>query len=268
MAEVLGLISSIALILTAVDNSVKVVNKVIKLTSASTADSRLETLRWRVRTESWRVEEWANNVTFNQTAIKQDRLDLVDEIRQQLKEASNRVELRLAKFTRGAASSRPVQRLKSRYGWDAGGYDDCKDIADLMRALNEALVTLVPPLPSYPGRSADATGTAPRTSQHIPEPLSSAPSAPTREIENLWQSCSRAMNVLGSQQRTTDAALMSLHLRICIWGAGLLHKSTGNLDALLSADKRAPLRRYILSQFVEIVVVQGACICDHLLSAN
>jgi hypothetical protein len=250
-------IASVVLMLAAVNNGFRAINKLIKLTSASTADSRLDTIKWRAQTEKWKAEEWANNVAINKTPIEKDRLDLVNEITAQLNEASKKADIRLAKFSRGA-SGKITQRFISRYQWDAGGYDDCKDLADLMQALNEALRTLVPPLPSYPGGFAPATGPRPQTSQDTPETTFPTPSTPTREIKNLWQACSSAMNVLGSQHRSTDAAFMSLHQRVWMWGSGLSHESTGDLDSLVSSDQRAPLKSYILSQLVEIVVVQGS----------
>lgn len=257
MAEVVGIFTTAVLILSVVSNVATFTSRITKLSaSGHSADSRVETLKWRIITEKLKTEEWANNVTINGTEISPERMATVDEITgilaQTAKKASDRLDGFLLQSDR-----KTMQRIRSHYRWDSGGYDEVKDLADLMQALNEALRTLIPPLPSYPGMASPSAPTEDHVeaSQPVGAPVLGQP----RQIYMLFQACNDAMSTLGHQNRETDEEIAALYSRLRLWGSGIF-ESAMDLDSLTSQPNRDTLRQYILSQLIDIAVVQ-----EHLL---
>lgn len=247
--EIIGLTSSVVLIISAVSQAANLSNKIIRLRQqASTADSRLQTLKWRIRTEKVRSEEWCNNVVINRTIIEPEGMTAVLEILVELREANDRISGRLNKYSFDKTTS-VSRRLVTAAKWDNGGYDDAKDLADLMQDLNDCLVTLVPPLPSYSGpmhqdtqdnRSNAITPVSPAV-----EPVSSSHTSP--EIYSLYRGCIVALRALGSQDKPEDSSFMKAWHRFSLWGGNVFRDKAQALDDLLAAEARSIARGYIIS---------------------
>lgn len=206
--EIIALTSSVVLIISAVSQAANLSNKIIRLTQqASTADSRLQALKWRIRTEKLRSEEWCNNVVMNRTTIEPEGMTAVLEILVELREANDRISGRLNKYSFDKTTS-VSRRLVTAAKWNNGGYDDAEDLADLMHDLNDCLVTLVPPLPSYSGpmhqdtqdnRSNAITPVSPAVdpSSERDHPISHT----SPEIYSLYRGSVVALRALGSQDK-------------------------------------------------------------------
>ena len=112
--------------------------------------NRLQSLIWRLHSERLRLLQWCNTVGLDgrNVRIDPDQMRVVEDMSGELRHATVRVAGRLDTFTVVETSSMR-RRLRTAARWAGDGYDETRNMVDLMHALNELLVTRVPVLPAY-----------------------------------------------------------------------------------------------------------------------
>ena len=173
------------------------------------------------------------------------------------------------------------ERMKANLRFIAGGYDDLKVITDTLAAMNEALRSMVPILPSYDGGPATSTR-PPRALQeeqsisdsdhhvtrvrHDPSANAPAPenSAPIAEdapltlpsIQTIWRLAAAGLTKIAMAKR--DNLLKICAGRLKLWGLGLFEDGFTLDDVLVSRiSKDSPFYRVLISSLANILLLEG-----------
>ena len=167
--------------------------------------------------------------------------------------------------------------LKARTSFLFGGYHDLKEFVDTLAAMNNALDSIAPPLPTcspkvYRDRSpirfsspmtmddvspaVEPSPTQEAIAQNIHEAVGVHGPTTTSPVHSIYEATLDTLVVLSVRRRDPQTARSASRLEL--WGAGLLKLSIP-LDVVFESDKDGcrPLRCCILKNLTEILVWEG-----------
>lgn len=257
-------------ILTFVNTSFDIAKKYHR---AVTNDNRFKTLYWNFLAERKITNGWANNMRLNPGGIPSEEANTVDEIRCSLEASYKKVDKRMNTYQ--PSDTGKVTSPSARIKWLTGGYEDLRDLLGLIRALNQALRTIAPPLPQYSDTNPSYRPPPPVPSreevvdnQDLPAELPQPHEDTT--LRQLYMVCLQNLSQMIASARSLGDELGRVEDRLRVWGDGLIHDELP-LDALLHESNAYmhQIRIFLLSAFVDLAFTQGVSpFLSTLLQAN
>ncbi|KAK3639933.1 hypothetical protein LTR56_012107 [Elasticomyces elasticus] len=258
-------ISAVYAILAVVD----IANKSYKLVrEIKDADIRMDILRARLLAEKTASETWANQIRLadGRSSIPPDKQVDVEKLYEKLKFYYQNVEDFFEKLETPEGGKRTMVFLRKAF--IAGGYARLRDLIDAIKAINDALKAIAPPLPPYSRFVFDESG---RSEVHTPYWQIAADStdsdSPSRDVEdamvgkiysirlrNVYQAAIDGLLALSK----TDRAMLQVAARLRLWGVGLFEEPY-SLDAICHSsqgDTAGVLRHGILQGMSHILVLE------------
>ena len=116
---------------------------------------KVDQIYYRILAEKETTEAWANQMRIAngmdlQTSIPPDKLDEVTKLLSKLVQYVKTAEDKYAKVElKPADQKNTIANLRARAQFVLSGYDDLKDLVDVITSMNKALTTIAPPLPPY-----------------------------------------------------------------------------------------------------------------------
>lgn len=255
-----------------------------KVISASTRlqDPRVDQVYYRLLAEKKRTEGWAShmrvlNSTDLRATIPPEEYDEVVILLKKLDAYYRQAQEKFIAIEPSKEGPITIPFLKARARFLAGGYENLRDFVDTLAAMNKALKSIAPPLPSYsPGAFRDRSpirvssvlsldsfsisnsssmpqerAQSVHEKQNLDEPIR------ILSVHSIYEATLDALAVLSTRLRSPQIAYSASRLRV--WGAGLF-KMTTPIDLVFENDEGECqlLRNCILKILVEILVWEGA----------
>ena len=116
---------------------------------------KVDQIYYRILAEKETTEAWANSMRIAngmdlETSIPPDKLDEVTKLLGKLVEYVKVAETKYAKVElKSADQKNTIANLKARALFVLSGYEDLKDLVDVIASMNKALLTIAPVLPPY-----------------------------------------------------------------------------------------------------------------------
>lgn len=307
MAEVVTVGYLILTLVQVTNNAYRLINK-IKYSAP-----KVDQIYYRMLAEKETTEAWANQMRMAngmdlQTSIPPDKLDEVTKLLNKLMMYVKAADEKYAKVElKSADQKNTIANLKARAQFVLSGYDDLKDLVDVIASMNKALTTIAPPLPPYSRHMYPEGSTRPQVQRLISDygqpsstprsmggttavetTLSRAqteqasdigPDHPTGNVYNLehlpslksiYGLCLNAMDMMAHRGR--HALLQNSSARLKLWGAGIFEPPVplDNVLMLRKKDSNA-VRQAFLKVMAYILVLQGMFLphlCMHKATSN
>lgn len=242
----------------------------------------------RLLAEKAASETWANQVRLadGRSSIPPDKVVEVEALVKKLQGYYERVETTFARFENSEGKTSLMRKA-----WATGGYERLKDLVDAIKAINDALKAVAPPLPPYSRFLYDASGRAevettpgfhPRhRSTESTVALQSAglvastgvegatdaaalPRVHAVRLSDVYHAATDGLSVLSEG----DDTVAHLTARLRLWEVGLFDKPAPLDDICkpldLEADQTDPLRQGILQALGHILVLEGRSCEDNV----
>lgn len=116
---------------------------------------KVDQIYYRILAEKETTEAWANPMRIAngmdlESSIPPDKLNEVTKLLRKLVEYVKVAEARYAKVQlKSADQKNTIANLRARAVFVLAGYDDLKDLVDVIASMNKALLTIAPVLPPY-----------------------------------------------------------------------------------------------------------------------
>ena len=293
---------------------VQVTNNAYRLiNSIKYSAPKVDQIYYRILAEKETTEAWANQMRMAngmdlQTSIPPDKLDEVTRILSKLVQYVKAAEDKYAKVELKTANQKnTIANLRARALFVLSGYDDLKDLVDVIASMNKALTTIAPPLPPY-SRHMYSDGSPHPQVQHlisdVGQPSSTLVSMdgttavettfsraqteqPSRmgtdnsagsvydlehlpSLQSIYELCLNAMHMMAHRGR--HALLQNSFARLKLWGAGVFEPPAplDNVLMLRKKDSNA-VRQAFLKAMAHILVLQGMFLphlCIHKATSN
>lgn len=256
---------------------IQLTNNTIRLVEAckDVDDPKVELIQSKLMTQKSVIRRWANRFRAESANggwdIPPESMEDVDQILRRMMKYWERAQAKMAKI-RHAPDGKMTSRVFIYRFWFAnGGFQELKDLTDAMDAMNEALMFIAPPLPSYDSDSIPSQAPGQRrpgaeleTTQPVSECLGSRAAdsnvavisesqASTVPISKVYTSCALILDLL-SREAPEYPHIESLYERLKQWGNSLF-QGPASLDIILQDD--GPLYATIIRAFIYIAVIEG-----------
>ncbi len=279
---------------------VQVTNNAYRLiNSIKYSAPKVDQIYYRILAEKETTEAWANQMRIAngmdlQTSIPPDKLDEVTKLLSRLVQYVKAAEDKYAKVElKSADQKNTIANLRARALFVLSGYDDLKDLVDVIASMNKALITIAPALPPYSRHIYPEGSTRPQV-QHLisddgqpsstlvsmdgttavettfsraqtEQPLRIGTDSSARSIydlehlpslESIYELCLNAMDMMAHRGR--HALLQNSSARLKLWGTGIFELPVP-LDIVLMLRKKDSnaVRQAFLKAMAHILVLQG-----------
>lgn len=274
--DTLSVSAALLSILALTQSSANLISAVTRLRDPKVDQIYHRSLAEKKRTEGWASHMRVLNSTDLQPTIPPEEYDKVIAFLKKLDTYYRQAHERFSTSERSKDEPMNLPFLKART--KLGGYEDLTDFVETLAAMNKALRSIVPPLPTCSpgacrGRSpirvsspmtmdddvslaAEPSPVPEGITQNVDEANSVDEPATTQSIHSIYQATLDSLVVLSVRRRNPQIARFASRLKL--WGAGLFEISVP-LDVILDSDKDGCvlLRRGILKILVEILVWEG-----------
>ena len=259
------------------------------------ADIRIDTLKARLSAEKAATETWANQVRLANglSSIPPDKLEEVEALCEKLQHYYARLENDFARISESNGKERSAQFLRKT--WVAGGYERLKDLVEAIKAINDALKAIAPPLPPYSRFVFDESGRAGIENTHRPPTYRLPHRNEGSELPDMISTYAQSHKIVNANavaDSDTAANLNAIRLldvyhaatqglsalsehsremahvaaRLKLWGVGLFGEPASLDDIaqpwMLDEGEMNPLRHAILQATGHILVLEGESLGD------
>ena len=279
---------------------VQVTNNTYKLiNSIKYSAPKVDQIYYRILAEKETTEAWANQMRIAngmdlETSLPPDKLDEVTKLLSKLVQYVKAAEDKYAKVElKPLKQQNTMANLKARALFVLSGYDDLKDLVDVIASMNKALITIATPLPPYSRHIYPEGSTRPQVQRlilddgqpsstlvstdeatavetafsraQIAQPTKMGIDNSTRSVydlehlpslESIYELSLNAIDMMAHRGR--HALLQNSSARLKLWGTGIFGPPVP-LDVVLMLRKNDSnaVRQAFLKAMAHILVLQG-----------
>ena len=292
---------------------VQVTNNAYRLiNSIKYSAPKVDQIYYRILAEKETTEAWASQMRIGngmdlQTSIPPDKMDEVTKLLSKLVQYVKAAEDKYAKVELRADPKNTMANLRSRALFVLSGYDDLKDLVDVVASMNKALMTIAPAPPPHSRLMYPEGSTRPQVQHLILDDGQSSSTlismdgttavetifsrAQTEQLsrigtdkstvsvydlehlpslKSIYELCLNAMGMLAHRGR--HALLQNSSARLKLWGTGIFELPVP-LDVVLMLRKKDSnaVRQTFLKAMAHILVLQGMFLpqlCIHKATSN
>ena len=237
-------------------------NPKIKIIQYDLMVQRQRTINWAHRLQVEGIETWQIPPQASRT---------VQTILIEMEDYFRRAEKRMARLYSSSEGKLTSRSFFERYLFNTGGFEELKDLTGALKAMNELLDTIAPPLPKgspfafgafqpeYSSfRASDLFANVEKeTRRHIGEKIKSERN-PSPSISLIYSQCFESLSCI-SRQLPNNIALRKLTDKLRLWGVTLFQSSSLALDTIIGENLTSnhSVGHSILRALVYIAVAEG-----------
>lgn len=232
-------------------------------------DPRIRIIQGKLTNERRLTVAWANRIRLESAGnwnIPPESVKEVETILAQMRLYFKRAESKMTKILKDPGGKMTGRVFMRRFWFAYGGFEELRDLTEVLATMNQTLMIIAPPLPHYSSLNMPASSrpdaTAPNTASVIPADVAELTipdsQGPGKSQASLFSKCLDVLAMI-AREIPHNQSLETHHLRLEQWGQGLFGDDPISLNTIFASDPEGneTLIAVLTRALVYIAVIEG-----------